>query len=133
MLYFAHFSFVEKRDETQNGYFTAIAEATDAEQAIEKFKSLLKQTHKWSDVFNDGTVEIFMDDCIELHSVPSRGLIGHYTSTFGDAPPRICTTLIGAPDGAAEVFSLEPDDGKEHTAEPFCVFRNRKHARKKNK
>jgi hypothetical protein len=130
MLYFAHFSFVEEGNEIRNGYFTAIAEATGAEEAVEKFKSLLKRTHKQSDLFDHGTVKIFLDDCIELHSVPSQGLIGYYSSAFGEQPPHIFTSLIGAPEGAAESFGLEPDDGKEHTIEPLCVFRNRKRARK---
>jgi hypothetical protein len=130
MLYFGHFSFVEEGDEIRNGYFTAIAEATSAEDAVEKFKSLLKRTHKESDVFNDGSVKIFLDDGIELHSVPSQGLIGYYSLAFGEQPPHIVTSLIGAPEGTAESFGLEPDDGKEHTVEPLCVFRNRKRARK---
>ena len=130
MLYFGHFSFVKEGDDIRNGYFTAIAEATSAEEAVDKFKSLLKRTHRQSDVFDDGTVKIFLDGCIELHSVPSLGLIGHYSSTFGERPPHIFTSLIGASEGAAESFGLEPDDGNEHTVEPLCVFRNRKRARK---
>ena len=46
MLYFGHFSFVKEGDEIRNGYFTAIAEATSAEEAVDKFKSLLKRTHR---------------------------------------------------------------------------------------
>lgn len=52
MVYVGHFSFVEDEagslvgDEPRHGYFTAVAEAKDVEDALEKFRTLICRLHK---------------------------------------------------------------------------------------
>lgn len=129
-LYFGHFSFTQRKsDGDYNGYFTTIAQAGDVEEASGKFKTLITKIHKGSsDVFKNGEIEICLDSCIEIVSLPAGGVFGYYAASIGkEPPPRICTALIDAPEESANSYSLEPDQGDDEgpvEVEPFVVLSN---------
>ena len=113
MLYIATFHFVSEDDgRKSNGFFNMVAEAGNPETALEKFKSLVEQIRANGDTF-DGKTEITLRNCVEIREMPAQGLLTQFESMRGAPAPAIFTALIGAPDGAAELFSLEDPDEEE--------------------
>jgi hypothetical protein len=134
MLYLGHFSFAQesrRRGSTPpkpwHGYFTCVAEADEVEAAIEKFKALVRKLRDRSDMFS-GVERIYLDSCIEIHSVPRGGFLAHFSLKEGEEVGGISTSIRGATKKQAVAFHLGSDDENEddelHESEPFIVFRH---------
>ena len=139
MLYLGHFSFAEEegtgesaQSDSWHGYFTCVAEADDVEAAVRKFKVLLRRLRDRDDMF-DGVQRIYLDSCIEIHSIPAAGFLAHLSLREGKDIGDISTSIRGATEEQAVAFHLESDeeneDGEPQESEPFIVF---KHIRRRD-
>ena len=131
MVYVGHFSFVEDEagslvgDEPRHGYFTAVAEAKDVEDALEKFRTLICRLHSEGDAL-DGISDVFLNACVECRAIPDSGFLAYFMEWFGQARSSISTAIRGAEDEQAAAYYLTPEDlkdaGDEHYVEPFVSF-----------
>jgi hypothetical protein len=131
MLYLGHFYFNETAQETAlqqrgpaHGYFTCIAEAGDAEAAIDKFKTLLRTLHREGDLF-EHVREVYLDACVEIRSIPKQGFLAYFTSRQGEDLGGISTAIRGASEREAVGFDVGTEDaasGQPRPVEPFVVF-----------
>ena len=81
MLYLGHFSFdsteptAGKRSRAWHGYFTCAVEADDVDVALERFKKLILELRKKSDLFQDAE-GVDLETCVEIRSVPRKRVSG---------------------------------------------------------
>lgn len=123
MIYLAHFDFVEDGlgSDESHGYFTCMVEAINIDDALDKFKALLLTLRKEEDVL-DEVEEVFLDSCIEIHTVPKAGFLANYVSYQGTRTASISTTIRGATDEHCIAYGLEPDEEGEQEITPFISF-----------
>ena len=73
-----------------------------------------------------GVERIYLDSCLEIHSVPRGGFLAHFSLREGEEVGGISTALRGATEKQAVAFRLGSDDGDEdgelHGSEPFIVI-----------
>ena len=120
MLYLAHFDFNENtgKDES-HGYFTCVVEAENIDEALEKFETLLMEIRAKEDILAD-IDEVYLNVCVEIHSVPKAGFVANYTSYSGAQTASISTSIRGASEKQCVTYSYEPDE--EGEVEPFLTF-----------
>jgi hypothetical protein len=96
MLYIGHFSFdeVNVTELARHGYFTMVTTATNAEKAVEAFKSTIK-AHKDKDKTLDGMIAVYIEDIIEIPSLPEEPVITRLQSSAGEFPESISHSLPG--------------------------------------
>src|SRR2546422_4013186 len=100
MVYLGHFSFeshhsvVPEGPASWHGYFSCMAEAESVERALDKFDTLLRRLARTSTVFSE-VKEVYLDSCIEIKSIPSRGFMAYYKETRGECNGAISTSLVG--------------------------------------
>ena len=105
MIYIGHFSF----DETnitglaRHGYFTMVIRADNAETAVEAFKASIK-TRKDKDPIFEKIIAVYIEDIIEMPSMPDTPLITHLQSSAGEFPESTSHSLP----------SVVPDDVKAY-------------------
>lgn len=131
MLYVGHFSFFKgaapgsAADEPCHGYFTTIAEAESIDEAIAKFRTLIRTLHDDDEVLS-GVHEVFLDACVECRSVPQSGFLAHFVEWSGEETAKISTAIRGATDDEAVAYYIgsgnDSDDDEKHEVEPFVVF-----------
>jgi hypothetical protein len=78
-----------------HGYFTCVAEADEVEAALKKFKAPVRKLRDRSDTFS-GVERIYLDSCLEIHSVPRGGFLAHFSLREGEEVGGISTALRGA-------------------------------------
>ncbi|MFN7982833.1 MAG: hypothetical protein U0Q11_13315 [Vicinamibacterales bacterium] len=131
MLYLGHFSFSfdakarGKKAQAWHGYFTAVAEAPDANAALQKLDALIRKTAATSELLSD-VPEIYLESCVELRSVPRAGFLAHVALQEGESLGSISTTLPDVGRANARSYHYEPDDTADHStfeAEPFIVLK----------
>lgn len=131
MLYLGHFSFSfdaksrGKKPQAWHGYFTAVAEAADANAALKKLEALIRKTAATSELLTD-VPEVYLESCVELRSVPRAGLLAHVALQEGESQGSISTTLPDVGRAHARSYHYEPDDTADHSAfeaEPFIVLK----------
>ena len=125
MLYLAHFSCDgEYNGEAQHGWFTCVVEANDVEASVDKLRHLVMKLYRDENVFNSVTT-VYLEDIIQVRQVPEEGFLAHYSSSPGEAPPSMATTLWGDTDTYCQSYSPIPFDGeKTQEIEPFIIFRD---------
>lgn len=131
MVYVGHFSFAEDDadssvgDEPRHGYFTAVVEAKDVEDALEKFRTLIYRLHCEEDIL-ERISDVFLDACVECRAIPDSGFLAHLMEWSGRARGSISTAIRGAEDEQAAAYYITPEDLKdpddEHYVEPFVSF-----------
>jgi len=96
MLYIGHFSFdeVNMTGLARHGYFTMVTTATNAEKAVEAFKSTIK-THKGKDKTFDAMIAVYIEDIVEIPSLPDEPVITRLQSSAGEFPESISHSLPG--------------------------------------
>ena len=131
MLYLGHFSFSfdakarGKKAQAWHGYFTAVAEAPDANAALEKLDALIRKSAETSELLSD-VPEIYLESCVELRSVPRGGFLTHIALQEGQSMGSISTTLPDVGRNHARSYHYEPDGADEpetFEAEPFIVLK----------
>lgn len=127
MLYLGHFSFSQdmrqpdRSVEPWHGHFTTVAEARDRETAVKKLRRLVRRLAS-AEMF-EGVGEVYLDDCVEIRSVPAGGFLSHFSSRAGEDLGGIWTAIRGAKPHQATAFDLEPAaDDEDVDRVPFVVF-----------
>ena len=132
MLYLGHFSFdsteptTGKRSRAWHGYFTCVVEADDVNVALERFKRLILELRKTSDLFQDSE-GVGLEACVEIRSVLRHGFLAFYNLLEGEDQGGVSTAIRGANERQAVAFRahVPGDEGSEDEleAEPFVTFR----------
>lgn len=110
MFYIGHFTVDEKEGEqlARHGYFTALTQAEDAQQAAYKFKALIARLVKECEAFRP-LAAVYLEDIIELDQLPDEALITHYQSSQGEFPNSISHSLPGYSGNQARAYGHAPD------------------------
>ena len=132
MVYIGHFSFDElgPQNEVRHGYFSCVVEADNAETAANEFKELVFSMRKMDDIF--GRIDaVYLEDLIELRTIPRQAIITRIQSSAGEFPKSISKSLphVAAPGINVYAFAPEVDADdtnrspeKYRAAEPFIKF-----------
>lgn len=131
MIFIGHFTLDEKgkEGEPRHGYLTCLVESENADVAVDKFKQLLIdiQSNEDSAV---GWKAAYIEDIIEMPSIPAHAIITRYQSSAGVFPKSISHTLplADSPDRVAygyikDIERLEQDGENQYSEmTPFIVF-----------
>ena len=94
VLFLGHFSFdeVDSEENPRHGYFSAVAEADNADAAMDKFKALIKNKKKKGGIF-EKVLAVYIDDIIEIPSVTEKGFITTFQSSDGAFPESVSHSL----------------------------------------
>lgn len=132
MVYIGHFSFDEigPQNEVRHGYFSCVVEADNAETAANEFKELVFSLRKMDDTF--GRIRgIYLEDIIELRTIPRQAIVTRIQSSAGEFPKSISKSLPHVAAPGINVYAFAPDVDAENTdrgpdeykpAEPFIKF-----------
>ena len=131
MIFVGHFSIDEEgsNDELRHGYLTCLVDAEKAETATEKFKQLLTDIHA-NEASATGWKAVYIEDIIEMASVPTHAVATHYQSSTGEFPKSISYTLPFSDNPDQSAYGLTEDidrlaqDDENHYSEmmPFIAF-----------
>jgi hypothetical protein len=131
MLHLGHFSFDELdfKNKPRHGYFSCVVEAAGAEQAVKKIKAHLVDMKQNNMAFST-IVNVYLQDIIQIESVPREPVITRLQSSRGEFPKSISYTLPSGDIGGIEAFGLTPNvqmHEKNKTdaymeSEPFLTF-----------
>jgi len=96
MLYIGHFSFDEVNITglARHGYFTMVTTAADAEKAVEAFKNSIKR-RKGKDQTFDAIAAVYIEDIIEMPTLPEEPVMTRLQSSAGEFPESISHSLPG--------------------------------------
>ncbi|HHY35944.1 MAG TPA: hypothetical protein GX510_10030 [Firmicutes bacterium] len=126
MLYLGHFSF-DTRDDPEFppvscGFFTAVVEANNVEEAMKKFEALITEIRRGEDVL-ERVCQVFLDACVELRALPKSGLLSYYVTYDAERRAMILTSAPGVSEEYAAVYDYVGDEkGAEGHSVPFLVF-----------
>jgi hypothetical protein len=130
MLYIGHFSFDELKDEEiRHGYFTCIIDTESQDNAVAKFSHHILKLHKSEDFFSS-LLRIYIEDIIEVQTVPDEPFITLFQSSEGSFPKSISFSLPASIKEGVEAFGL-PANVRKHEqkegdtymiSEPFINF-----------
>ena len=96
MLYIGHFSFDEGETTAQSrhGYFTLLTQAANAEEAAEAFKTTIEERKQEDSIF-ESIVAVYIEDIIEIPSLPDSPVMTRLQSAAGEFPESVSHTLPG--------------------------------------
>lgn len=131
-MYIGHFSFDElgPGKEVRHGYFSCVVDSVSAEAAANEFKELIFSLKKMDDIFKN-IVAVYMEDIIEIRTVPRKAIVTRIQSSAGKFPKSVTKILphVAAPD--INVYGWAPDMEADETnqntdeyktSEPFIQF-----------
>ena len=125
MLYMTYLSFHEHGEDEGRGNFSCVIEAENIQEAVEMTANLIERIHEKTEAFS-GTREIYLDDIIQVKSIPPQGFMAHWMWAPDDAEGTVSTVLPEVPEEFCEAFCPEPEgdggDEDEVTVEPFITF-----------
>jgi hypothetical protein len=132
MMYIGHFSFDElgPGKEVRHGYFSCVVDSVSAEAAANEFKELIFSLKKMDDIFKN-IVAVYMEDIIEIRTVPRKAIVTRIQSSAGKFPKSVTKSLphVAAPDinvygWAPDMEADETDQNTDEykTSEPFIQF-----------
>lgn len=132
MIYIGHFSFDEIGPDQQvrHGYFSCVVDSNSAETAANEFKELIFSLRKMDDVFKN-MAKVYMEDMIEMHSIPSRAIVTRIQSSAGKFPKSITKSLPHVAAPGINVYGWAPDVEEDEndqnvdeykTTKPFIEF-----------
>jgi hypothetical protein len=103
-----------------------MAEAESVDRALDKFDTLLRRLARTSTVFSE--VEVYLDSCIEIKSIPRNGFMAYYRETRSECNQSISTALVGVrPNHHLAAYEYTGDQSANRVdvsvAQPFLVFR----------
>lgn len=131
-MYIGHFSFDElgPGKEVRHGYFSCVVDSVSAEAAANEFKELIFSLKKMDDIFKN-IVAVYMEDIIEIRTVPRKAIVTRIQSSAGKFPKSVTKILphVAAPDinvygWAPDMEADETDQNTDEykTSEPFIQF-----------
>ena len=131
MIYVGHFSLDEEGEsgEPRHGYLTCLVESTNADSALGQFKRLLVDA-KSNEASAGGWKAAYIEDIIEISSIPAHAIITRYQSSDGEFPKSISHTLplSDSPDRVAyglkeDINGFGQNDEDQYVEmTPFIVF-----------
>lgn len=107
-----------------NGHFTLVVEADKVENALDKFRDLIKNYSSENEVL-DGIKEIFLEACLECKDIPDEGFISYYEESWASLHGTISTACVGATDEQVVEYGYgveDPDEDEPQDVEPFLVL-----------
>ena len=131
MLYIGHFSFDEDdfTGSERHGYFTMVTTAQSADEALQMFKTAIKE-RKGKDAIFDPILAVYIEDIIQIPELPQAPIITRLQSSAGEFPESVSHSLPGVEQDGIEAYGFavdlkqietQPvDDYKEMT--PFIRF-----------
>jgi hypothetical protein len=110
MLYIGHFSFDEVNITglARHGYFTMVTTAAKAEKAVEAFKSTIKSCKDKDKTF-DAMIAVYIEDIIEIPSLPEEPVITRLQSSAGEFPESISHSLPGVAQDGIKAYGFAID------------------------
>jgi hypothetical protein len=122
MIYLAHFSFEHTKGRKKHGYFTCVVDADNFEAALERIRQLLADPARSRRVFN-APVSIYLDDLIEVASIPPEGFLAHMITREGPLKNAESHSLPGMGPSVGRSFSVAASEKDPDTAEisPFMT------------
>lgn len=144
MLYIGNFSYTDDGDDKDNYcLMPCVVEASDPEEALEKFAAHFQQVRRSSDLL-EGAHEIFLDSLAEFEGVPGEPVICQWQKIV-PAMDGLCSITSALPaidedSGLASAYSWgegdDHEDGHDHDdadldeleeddlvdTEPFLLF-----------
>ena len=130
MIYLGHFSFVsnvalpDEVPELSHGYLTCVAEADSTELALRTFEVMLRRLKRSDELFS-GVDQVHLDSCIEIRSIPKRGLLTYFHEENGEPQPAVSTSLFRSSTKHAVAYEWMSSDQSQNDdrREPFLVFK----------
>ena len=121
MLYLGHFSFDAKKEDSQQtyGYFTCVANANTAEEAVKKLRSSIHKMRQTEKLLN-GTVDVYLDDLIELSNVGDEPIVTRYQVSEGEHPVYMDSSLPVGDVEACQAYRWSENKGEQ--SEPFIRY-----------
>ena len=110
MLYIGHFTFDEigSEGETRHGNLTTVVDAENIEHATGEFREILLSMKKSEPAF-ERIVDVYLEDIVEFHHVPSKAIITRIQSSAGEFPESITHSLPGVSSPGINIYGLGPD------------------------
>ena len=123
MIYFGHFSFLSDASADGRGYLTCFAEAQSVDAALDEFRRLLWRLAAAGTILG-GMAKVYLGACIEIGSIPRKGLLAHYCEELGEGQATISVSALGVAEKDATVYAQieEPFGEGAGPAEPFLVL-----------
>jgi hypothetical protein len=132
MLYLGHFSSnLVRRDEKgvleeASATFMAVAEAESPDEALDKLESLILKIKKTDEMFK-GTLNIYLEQLVEVKKIPVSGFISFFTEGFPAATSSISIGPRGIPEKYYRCYTTGSEangeaDSEEEIVEPFLSF-----------
>ncbi len=132
MIYIGYFSFDELGldQEARHGYFSCVVDTVSAEAAANEFKELIFSLKKMDDEFKK-ILTVYMEDIIEIRSVPRKAIVTRIQSSTGKFPKSVSKSLPHVVAPGINVYGWAPDmetHGTDRdtdaykTTEPFIEF-----------
>ena len=124
MIYIGHFSFDElgSKNEIRHGYFSCVVETDNAETAANEFKELIFSLKKMNDFFGN-IVTVYMEDIIEIRTVPRKAIVTRIQSSAGEFPKSVSRSLPNVVAPGINVYGWAPDVNEEETDSKTEEFR----------
>lgn len=110
MVYIGHFSFDEIGSEKQirHGYFSCLVESDGADAAANEFRELIVSMKKMDGIFGN-IVAVYLEDIIEMQSVPQRAIVTRIQSSSGEFPKSISKSLPNVTAPGIHAYGWAPD------------------------
>jgi hypothetical protein len=131
VLYLGHYTFVgEQPDDSASagemlhGWFTALCEASSADEAKDKFGGLIEALEGEGFTLFDSVRNVYLEDITEVESLPEAGVLARWQEYDGSIPFGTISTNLPGPTEGVESYTWERDlaDDEEYEVEPFYVF-----------
>ncbi len=104
----------------EHGRFVSVFNANSAEAVLDLAESRIEHLRQTSGMF-DATLKIYIDEIIEISSVPVEGFVARHERTPGEWPGSIIASLPGV--RSTGVNSVKLDNmGKDGAVVPFIDF-----------
>lgn len=134
MVYIGHFSFDEigSQKRIRHGYFSCLVEAASADAAANEFRELIVSLKKMDGIFGN-IAKVYMEDIIEMQSVPQRAIVTRIQSSSGEFPKSVSKSLPNVTAPGINAYGWAPDIEKNEisdseneykTSRPFINFDN---------
>ncbi len=122
MLYVANFSYTDQNEQEDTlCTMPALVEASDAEDALERFSELLHTLRENEPLLN-GAREIYLDSLIELKSAPSKATLIQWQKVVSDSDGLynvVCA--LPANEEEAHVYAWDGDSVQEASEEGLRI------------
>ena len=119
MLYIGNFNYSDENDVSDNYVLMpAVVEASDAEEALDRFEKMFERLNAKSDLL-DGAHSIYLDSLVELDRAPESAVLIQWEKIV-PADEGLCSITAALPElEEGEVASAygwnDDDEGLEHT------------------